>query len=605
MQSIDPEIYYVVVAPNAGTRTTLVAGFSLELCHSAFLFKRISRLPTDVFELAVDPTQISTAARRANGLAHLSVNVRSPLAAMAWELSWSRPFTMLLLGPGQDVTPFRDWASKADGLVTIVSETSGDMAYSDLTRQGLRSRFLALCDQLETKRDAASVAVIRTAIQNWKSSPERSLPYEIRGHGSVNPNLRALGALGFADPTVGAFEAIGPEMGPYVDQILLTSRSVLDERAAIPPTIGDAHCAPTPAINLFAPAMYSGSPDRVMEHASIERRRDYQLVKGQMERQKGYSLTFGTPAQIKAACGVDPFEARTALSPTPHPLIVIRGLEASLANEAVGLMAASELGAVIRLPNGVNLSAGAVRQFAIHHRENARKPLKAAEAFERVQKKLAEAVPASLWELVRTTPGDIRIMADAHLEWLDMDGIPLGLRRNVSRIPVTPGNLFIEQVLPVQTIELSITDFAEVLIISALRKEDPIRPMMEIAAREVGPNLKGKMRLRFAEVANADDLVSAMNAFEGAMMIFDGHNTHKSGSAASLLLKGTPIDIWSLRDRAVRVPPIVVLSACETHALTETMPPPRMASSRWAQGPYWHRSSPWKQRRRQSSWHAF
>ena len=50
-------------------------------------------------------------------------------------------------------------------------------------------------------------------------------------------------------------------------------------------------------------------------------------------------------------------------------------------------------------------------------------------------------------------------------------------------------------------------------------------------------------------------------------MVFDGHGKHSDSSDVGTLTVGNEnLDVWSLRDR-VRVPPIVILSACDTQAV--------------------------------------
>jgi hypothetical protein len=41
--------------------------------------------------------------------------------------------------------------------------------------------------------------------------------------------------------------------------------------------------------------------------------------------------------------------------------------------------------------------------------------------------------------VIRRSETGLRIVADAHLEWLDIDGLPLAIRKNVCRVPATPG----------------------------------------------------------------------------------------------------------------------------------------------------------------------
>jgi hypothetical protein len=62
-----------------------------------------------------------------------------------------------------------------------------------------------------------------------------------------------------------------------------------------------------------------------------------------------------------------------------------------------------------------------------------------------------------------------------------------------------------------------------------------------------------------------EEFVGAINAYNGPMLIVDSHGQHINDKVpGGLIIGGESIDIWSLRDR-IRVPPIVILSACDTH----------------------------------------
>jgi hypothetical protein len=58
-----------------------------------------------------------------------------------------------------------------------------------------------------------------------------------------------------------------------------------------------------------------------------------------------------------------------------------------------------------------------------------------------------------------------------------------------------------------------------------------------------------------------------LNHFDGNILIFDGHGANNAHEPVGKLVLGTDqIDVWNLRGK-VRVPPIVLLSACDTHGL--------------------------------------
>jgi CHAT domain-containing protein len=112
---------------------------------------------------------------------------------------------------------------------------------------------------------------------------------------------------------------------------------------------------------------------------------------------------------------------------------------------------------------------------------------------------------------------------------------------------------------------LSPKDLTDILVIDALERRDPIRRAFEIAFKGFEPHLRD-LNVKFSEVSNEEELVQAFNSFSGNIVIFDGHGGHEIGQVARLYLKDTPIDIWNLRGKLRRVPPIVILSACDTHA---------------------------------------
>ena len=140
------------------------------------------------------------------------------------------------------------------------------------------------------------------------------------------------------------------------------------------------------------------------------------------------------------------------------------------------------------------------------------------------------------------------------------------VRKNVSRIPVTPGNLFVDQLTERPLIRFTPENFKEVLVISALKRDDPIKPFFEVAFDIFGKQWKDLLDVRFVEVSSEVQLVTALNDFSGALILFDGHGSHGTDEPGYLHLMDTPIDVWSLRGKLNRPPPIVVLSACDTHA---------------------------------------
>jgi CHAT domain len=61
--------------------------------------------------------------------------------------------------------------------------------------------------------------------------------------------------------------------------------------------------------------------------------------------------------------------------------------------------------------------------------------------------------------------------------------------------------------------------------------------------------------------------VTALNAYDGQILIFDGHGADNATEPVGKLVIGNDlIDVWELRNK-VRIPAIVILSACDTHGI--------------------------------------
>lgn len=564
---LDSRIFYVPIAGDwRPDEATPLAGFSYGLTLTSHLLRAVSRLPASILEFDAN-NQANVAPPRLTGLIDLEWHPQSPRAIRSMPVPLEMPFTVLLLGSDQNPADYRAWANSSPAPPTLVAEAGGDLTPDDLHLAGLQARFLEVCSRLVGRVDAGALAEAAAAIKAWEPRPAAALGYRVGGHATIGPNRAALHIAGFEDPFEGSFKDIARGVQPYVDQIVATTRSVLAFRRSVGEVRGDALFPRRPELSLFAPAMYSDlSRIRAPEDATPQERSRFNTTKVMLERQSGYAFATDTPARQRAAIGVTREEFGEGAAPAPNELFLLRQREVDLATSAAELLAASEIGAVVRLPYDVNRTSGSVRQFANHYRANSRRPSRTAEAFRSVQARLDTATPPELKALISESQGAIRIISDAHLEWLDLDGLPLCLRRDVSRIPVTPGNLFIAQMTPKPILRLTPDELGKVLVISALKEGDVIRGTFETAFETFGKAWRDQADVTFVEVGSEDDLVSALNGFNGAVVVFDGHGSHAPGEAAKLHLKDVASDVWTLGERVNRVPPIVILSACDTHA---------------------------------------
>lgn len=557
---IDYEIHFFVAVPDWQPEdATPLQGFAPSLCVNAWFVELTSSLPATVFDLTRDGHD-HLRALRICGAHPVNWHPQSPRAIRALPIPFEIPFVFVLMGEGENPDDYREWQAASAARPTLVAETNADLSFRELTTERMRTILLDQLQRIPSDFDPETVSRARVAIDGWSSPLGRSIGYQVGGHGTVRPNLASLQACGFVDLVYGPFKDHSKDLSPYIAQMTKTTESILQERQ-------DTNTAPLerdlprrPVINLFAPSMTQGFEAlQPPGDADQEEKRRFRSAKKLLENQRGYSFEVNSKFDLAA------FQKAEAAEPSPHPLIGLRAMELRLATACMANLAASELSATLRLPNDINRTSGAVRQLGDHCRSAKVSEHKRLETLRRVQSRLAEAVPSEFVRLLKESEGDIRIVADAHLEWLDIDGLPLGLRRNVSRIPVTPGNLFVQQTGAAPPIRLAPHDFKKILLISALKRDDPIKPMFEAALEVSNPLWRDEISVQAVEVGSEDDFITALNAYEGPLLMFDGHGSHRPGSPALLHLMDQACDVWTLRNKA-RVPPIVFLSACDTHA---------------------------------------
>ena len=555
-------VYIIPVEDNDPYEASVLQGFSRSLMQHVPIIRIINTLPSDIWEPTVEGRNVRIA-RRMSGQAPVSWFCQSYRALTSAVTPVLLPFVVVFLGPDHDIARYRTWIDAHPFPLTVVAERGGTLTYEDFDLEALRGSFLRICDALDGQVKPEALNAARSHLYAWVELEERDLGYQVGGHNSVQPNLMALHAAGYVDTIHGRFDKISDGIGPYVEQICQTSQSILDERQAIGERAGNQYFRRPPGISLFAPAIYPhmGQVSLNAGPFSAEDKRRFLAIRRALQNQDGYSYDARTSAQARALFGAD-----MGGELQPHFLMMERAAELSLATECVATLAASEVSAVLRMPNRVNRTAGQVRQFAQQYHARKTTERKRTEAFRRVQHAVTDSIPAAFLPLIEDAEEGVRLICDAHLEWMNIRGLPLCIQKDVTRIPVTPGNLFIDQLSAKKYKHLKVSDFSEVLVLSALEEADPISRFFDVAISVFEPHFSKQVTVRTVRVRKRADIIDALNSFDGAMMVFDGHGGHEPGQPATLQLLDEEINIWELQVERPRVPPIVILSACDTHA---------------------------------------
>lgn len=238
------------------------------------------------------------------------------------------------------------------------------------------------------------------------------------------------------------------------------------------------------------------------------------------------------------------------------------------------LLSTATMVPVLRLEPKLNQVRGELKMLANCVRSNSRirSQVKQSRLAKVMAKRMRELIDGKYLELIDksaspTQISGIKVVSDLPLEWMPCDGLPLGLKFNLSRVPVIPGNLFLQHCNS-QPVFISMYVLLDILVIRSFSDDDKLKSAVETAIKSVIKGLKNKNpKIRIVDIASREQLITELNNFKGAILIFDGHGNYENESGVgTLVIGGKAIDVWELRPYC-EFPPIVIFSACDTHPL--------------------------------------
>ena len=247
--------YIVPVEDGDPFQASILQGFAPSLMRNSGLIRLINTLPSDIWELTPEGHEVRLP-RRMSGQAPVMWYGQSPRALKSMVTPPFLPFMVLLLGQDHKISTYRDWIDAHSFPLTVIAESGGTIPYAELCMETLRDAFLGFCDALEGQIDPDALVLAREQLNSWREPDERNLGYKVGGHNAVTPNLYALFTAGFRDTVSGRFDNLNQGISPYVDMIVQTTRSVLEERDRIGERAANQFFRRPPSVNLFAPAIY-------------------------------------------------------------------------------------------------------------------------------------------------------------------------------------------------------------------------------------------------------------------------------------------------------------------------------------------------------------
>lgn len=214
------------------------------------------------------------------------------------------------------------------------------------------------------------------------------------------------------------------------------------------------------------------------------------------------------------------------------------------------------------------------------------------QSYSKLEKKFSEDITDSLDYMRCESSYKLKLISNLPLEWINHCGIPLMIKNDVSRVPMSPGYLTGKLLLDTEQVHLSYKAFENILFISSFDDDDLIKNdlkyKVEIIQKTLSKSLdkefidnlvnsnehtkgmkisddgkKIDINIEWKNIANQSELIDVLNNNSSAIAIFDMHGGHSENGEGFLVLQNEAINISSLLGK-IKIPPIIILSACDT-----------------------------------------
>ncbi|CAG8865539.1 hypothetical protein PS627_01456 [Pseudomonas fluorescens] len=549
-------INYWLVVPHSDS-TTLLQGFSSTIGESRFLkmLTLAPYLPHDTSELFLDHDAFLQQRACQAGL-HVATIGERVLDSLG-EIVESGVNVVMCLG---EVIPKLKQIAFADDVHLMI--------VSDICMEGLVNINTLPDVPPCNKLDAAlydSVCEFSSCIGGdalVAQIPQLRLPYDkvspmpFRASGVTIANEVVMASLGFSPEEITPLDASSPQS--YLQAIIETAKCVIDVTNPVRKLRQEAV--------LYVPAIYGPMYNinqhfwnQVLRKVKLAWHRDF--IKKGLVRNLWYSNISIENSHGNISAHDSPYR-----DPAVSIVLTQRQQELLITNFTVANLAAAESLPVIRLPNSVNLHFAKFKEIErIYQSGDKRSGLLLQKRFKELNDNLKEYWGETFGDFLSGEVGSLKICSDIPLEWVYFNNLPLMISHEVSKIPMTPGNFFLQTSMVGGPLYIPEGILHEVLVIRSFDANDPIRPLLQTAIEFF--KVQDKIKVSFVDVGTIQEVIDALNGFDKALVIFDCHGGHDGYNKAGWLKIGKEkLDTWTLAGKA-RVPPIVLLSACSTSAI--------------------------------------
>ena len=557
-------ITYIVVLPNEPEGDTPFQGFATRLLQVTRTVRSILRLPASFVELHLQRQEVVAERAMTGGYQIIPREVSSLESLPAYP---SVRFMIVVSGPGTDEITSASLAKVNFPTLHVTTSNITSLPCIDrLTLDEMRTYCHEAIEFIRNHHGSYSIPTVQARDQE----DAIALPLEETGHFVAIPNEVALESLGYQltprkEPirALRFLSALSREEAdePHVKIILSSANMLADVRNA-----AVAQSSPVPVravvdLIVTAPAVFHHiAPELLRPEVPERERKALGIIMRALERQKGYVQFLGRAGDFV-----------TVQESTPAKVLLsIRRAELALYATVLAARASGYAAPVLRLPPAVNHMRPQLSDITrCLNGTSPRKGAKLSKLTNRVGAMFRSEIDPSHFAMIEKLPphASVKLFTDAPLELLPVRGLPLSMRYVCSRVPVTPGNLFASMGLASKPIFLEHQSLSRILVVNAFKDEDPLKELLRTAITEITRDASGALDFRCVDVDGVDGFRNALNSFDGSILIFDGHGGYsRSLGEGSLQLGSETTDVISLIN-SVRVPPIVILSACETQPM--------------------------------------
>jgi len=467
-----------------------------------------------------------------------------------------------------DATPTVIWSTKetAEGVAEnlgnfkiqplhlTLGKCKGAIAISSLSKDSIKRHLLELAERAAAA-DKTFVRLVKAMLElPLAVGGEIPIPFTAGLHNSTIPMANVLMSCGFDFCNS---KNIPPSEGtePHISSMIQMSNLIDKLRKEQP---ADVQLLRKNDAIVFCPSVMAMMYKIQFWNQHLRSLTKYkrEFVKSFLLRNKGYS----NGVIAVDGNGFNPYD-----DPIVRPMLQMRQFELRYFTELIALVAVNQFAPAFRLPGAVMLHHGMLDE--IYTLICSDKPSRTKELNKRVSaygRQVKDEIGEDLWRAIFEDRKKLLLVCDFPAEWLPIDLVPAMFRYQITRVPSTPGNVTSHVLLSTPRHAIPCSSMNNVLVIRSFKENDIIRDHLTEAIKAYGLE---RVKVQFVDVETKEDVISAMNGFNGAIVVFDCHGNHGGKEEHGWLEIGKErLDVWTLANSA-RMPPIVILAACSTHAI--------------------------------------